>query len=123
MVQQTIQLFNDKEEELVSLLVEIGTMRPVARMLVYLANTPEATAREIGCGAGLHQPQVSKAVRYLARRGWIRDRMIPLGENGKRVRSISLALPAGHILDIIGKQKMEETQRRVSLIRKLGNYS
>jgi len=49
--------------------------------------------------------------------------MIPLGENGKRVRCIALALPAGHFLDIIGKQKMEETQRRGSLIRKLGNYS
>lgn len=123
MLQQTIQLFNDKEEELINLLAEIGTKRTVAKMIVYLAHTPEATAREIEHGADLRQPEVSMAVKYLARLGWIRDRMIPSERKGKPVRNISLALPTGHILDLIGKQKMEETRRRVALIRKLGNCS
>jgi hypothetical protein len=47
--------------------------------------------------------------------------MIPSDRNGKPVRNFTLALPAGEIMGIIGKQKLEETQRRVALIRKLGN--
>jgi len=123
MLQQTIQLFNDKEEELINLLAEIGTKKSVAKMLVYLARTPEATSREIERGADMREPEVCMAVKYLARLGWIRDRMIPSDRMGKPVRSIALALPAGQILDIIGKQKMDETRSRVALIRKLGNYS
>jgi predicted transcriptional regulator len=121
MLQQTIQLFNDKEEELVSLLVGIGMKRPVARMLVYLARKSEATSREIERGADLREPEVSNAVKHFTRLGWIRDRKIPSDRKGKPVRSIALALPAGHILDIIGKKKMEETRSQVALIRKLGN--
>ena len=123
MLQQTIQLFNDKEEELISLLAEIGTKKSVAKMLVYLARTPEATAREIERGADMREPEVCIAVKYLAGLGWIRDRMIPSDRKGRPVRNISLALPAGQIMDLIGKQKMDETQRQVALIRKLGNCS
>ena len=121
MLQKTIQLFNDKEEEFINHLVGIGTKRPVAKMLVYLANKPEATAREIEHGADLRQPEVSVAIRTMSRLGWIRERMIPSDRKGKPVHAIALALPVGQILDLIGKQMMDETRSRVSLIRKLGN--
>ena len=49
MKEQSVLLFTDKEEEFVNLLIEIGT-RAVAQMLVFLANTPEATSRESNAG-------------------------------------------------------------------------
>jgi len=121
MLQKTIQLFNDKEEEFINHLVGIGTKRPVAKMLVYLANKPEATAREIEHGADLRQPEVSVAIRTMSRLGWIQSRMIPSDRKGKPVHTVALALPVGKIPDLIGKQMMDETRGRVSLIRKLRN--
>ena len=44
---KTIQLFDEKEAEFVQLLVAIGTKRTVANVLVFLANTPEASSRDI----------------------------------------------------------------------------
>ena len=57
--------FTEKEEEFANLLMEIGTKRNVAKVLVFLANTPEATSRAIERGTDLRQPEVSIAMRYL----------------------------------------------------------
>jgi len=38
MLKQTIQLFGNKEEEFVNLLIEFGTRKSVAKILVYLTN-------------------------------------------------------------------------------------
>mgnify|MGYP001045596925 FL=1 len=69
MLTKTIQLFTEKEEEFVNLLIEIGTRRNVAKMLVYLANIKEATSRDIERGTDLRQPEVSIAIKYLADQG------------------------------------------------------
>lgn len=45
MIAKTIHVLTEKEVELVSLLVRIGTTKNVARVLVYLANLKNATAR------------------------------------------------------------------------------
>ena len=67
MKEQTIQLFTDKEEEFVNLLIEIGTKKTDAQMLVFLANTPTATSRDLERGTDLRQPEVSIAIKYLVR--------------------------------------------------------
>lgn len=56
MLTKTIQLFTEKEEEFVNLLIEIGTKRTIAKVLVFLANVPKATSREIERGTDLRQP-------------------------------------------------------------------
>jgi len=66
MKEQTIQLFTDKEEEFVNLLIEIGTKKTVAQMLVFLANTSTATSRDLERGTDLRQPEVSIAIKYLS---------------------------------------------------------
>jgi predicted transcriptional regulator len=43
---ESVMYFTEKEEEFANLLIEIGTKRNVAKVLVFLANTPEATSRE-----------------------------------------------------------------------------
>jgi predicted transcriptional regulator len=55
-------LFTDKEENFVNLLIDIGTRKKITRVLVYLANTPEATSREIERDTDLRQPEVSTSI-------------------------------------------------------------
>ncbi len=62
---ESVMYFTEKEEEFANLLIEIGTKRNVAKVLVFLANTPEATSRAIERGTDLRQPEVSIAMRYL----------------------------------------------------------
>ena len=59
MIEKTIQLFTDKEEEFVNLLVRIGTQKNVAKMLVYLAKLKKATSRDIERGTDLRQPEAA----------------------------------------------------------------
>ena len=47
---ENVMYFTEKEEEFANLLIEIGTKRNVAKVLVFLANTPEATSRAIERG-------------------------------------------------------------------------
>jgi len=54
--------------------------------------------------------------------GWIRDRMIPSDRNGRPVRKFSLALKAGEIMDIIGRQKVEKTKNQLALVGKNRNF-
>jgi predicted transcriptional regulator len=56
---ENVMYFTEKEEEFANLLIEIGTKRNVAKVLVFLANTPEATSRAIERGTDLRQPEVS----------------------------------------------------------------
>jgi len=50
MKEQSATYFTEKEEEIIRLLMDIGTKKNVARILVFLANTPEATTRGIENG-------------------------------------------------------------------------
>ena len=50
MKQESVQYFTEKEEEFANLLIEIGTKKNVATVLVFLASTPEATSRAIERG-------------------------------------------------------------------------
>ncbi len=71
MKEQSILVFTDKEEEFVNLLIKIGIKKTVAQTLVFLANTPEATSRELERGTDLRQPEVSIAIKYLDEQGWV----------------------------------------------------
>jgi predicted transcriptional regulator len=70
---KNVMYFTEKEEEFANLLIEIGTKRNVAKVLVFLANIPEATSREIERGTDLRQPEVSIAMGYLMEQGWDAD--------------------------------------------------
>ena len=69
MIQKTIQIYSEKEEEFVRLLTSIGTQKNVAKLLVYLGKMEQATSRDIEHGTDLRQPEVSVAMKYLAGRG------------------------------------------------------
>lgn len=122
MRQEDILIFTDREEEFVNLLIEIGTKKTVAQMLVFLANTTEATSRNIERGTDLRQPEVSLAIRYMDERGWIKSREIPSEKKGRPQKTYSLAVPVTEIIATIEKEKKNEMSRRLALVRKMRDY-
>ena len=122
MRQENVMYFTEKEEEFVNLLIEIGTKRNVAKVLVFLANTPEATSRSIERGTDLRQPEVSIAMRYLMEQGWIKSRESKAESKGRPVKIYELAKPITEIMDGIEKAKKKEANHQLQMIQKLRDY-
>lgn len=122
MIEKTIQLFTEKEEEFVNLLIEIGTKQTIAKALVFLANVKVATSREIERGTDLRQPEVSLAIKYMDEQGWIKSNEIPSDKKGRPVRSYVLAIPIPEIMTRIEKQKKAEANNQLALIKKMRSY-
>jgi len=122
MIEKTIQLFTEKEEEFVNLLIEIGTKQTIAKALVFLANVKVATSREIERGTDLRQPEVSLAIKYMDEQGWIKSNEIPSDKKGRPVRNYALAIPIPDIMTCIEKQKKAEANNQLALIKKMRSY-
>ena len=123
MIERTIQLFTEAEEEVVNLLAKIGTPRSVAKTLVYLAKVPEATGRTIELGADLRQPEVSVAMKYLSDKGWIDCREVPQEKKGRPTKIWSLNIPVEKILDDIRREKEDELKSRLEMIRRVRRFA
>jgi predicted transcriptional regulator len=119
MMIRTIHVFGKKEEEALSLLTLSGLHRPAATVLVFLANIPEATSRDVERSTDLRQSEVSIAMKYLGERGWITDRMVPSDLKGRPVRAFSLAVPFESVLESITQEMKDEAERKIALVRKM----
>jgi len=122
MLTKTIQLFTEKEEEFVNLLIEIGMRRTVAKVLVFLANVDEATSRDIERGTDLRQPEVSIAMNYMFERDWLKSRESKAMSKGRPVKIYSLSKPVDKIIDSIEREKNQEVKNQLALIKKMGSY-
>jgi len=122
MRQENIQYFTEKEEEFVNLLIEIGTKKTVAKVLVFLASTPEATSRAIERGTDMRQPEVSMAMKFLMDQGWIRSRESRSENKGRPMKVYELAKPKTVIVDCIEKEKKNGANNQLALVRKLRDY-
>jgi predicted transcriptional regulator len=114
--------FTDEEAEFAHLLIEIGTRKNIAKILVFLAKTPEATSRAVERGADLRQPDVSIAMRYLMDQGWIRCRESLPECKGRPIKTYGLAKPIYEILECIGSKKKIEADNQLALIQKFHKF-
>jgi predicted transcriptional regulator len=122
MKQQNVIYFTDKEEEFVNLLIEIGTRKNVAKILVFLANTPKASARVIERGVDMRQPEVSVAMTFLTDLGWIKNRENSSESKGRPMKIYELAKPMNEIIEIIENDKKTEAKKQLALVQKLRAY-
>lgn len=114
--------FTEKEEEFVHLLIEIGTSKNVAKILVFLANTPEATSRDLERGTDMRQPEVSIAIKYLTDQGWIKNREVPSEKKGRPMKNYSLAVPVKEIIAVTEKTKKNVANNKLALVKKIKDY-
>jgi predicted transcriptional regulator len=119
---RNVQYFTDKEEEFVNLLIDIGTKQSIAKVLVFLSNTAEATSRDIERGTDLRQPEVSIAMRYLAEQDWIKSRESKAESKGRPVKIYVLSKSINDIMNSIEKEKKEEAKSQLALVQKLRDY-
>lgn len=114
-----IRYFTPRDEELAELLIGIGIKRNVSKVLVYLANTEEATSRDIERGTDLRQPEVSIAMRYLKECDWIDTRESKSESKGRPVKIYTLSRSITEIMDTIEKEKKKEARHQLDLIEKM----
>lgn len=119
---ENVQYFTEKEEAFVNLLIETGTKKNVAKLLVFLANVPEATSRSIERGTDLRQPEVSVAMKYLAHQGWIKERKKSFENKGRPMKVYELAVPMTKIMSFIEEEKKKEAKNQLALVGKLREY-
>ncbi len=122
MIEKTIHLFTDKEEEFINLLVRIGTKQTIAKTLVLFARLKKATSYDIEHGADLRQPEVSVAVKYLEGKGWIGCKETLSSNKGRPIKIWTLNVPVRNILDTISREKQDELMARLEMIRKVRNF-
>jgi predicted transcriptional regulator len=119
---KNVLYFTQREEEFANLLIRIGEKRNVAKVLVYLAHTPEATSRDIERGTDLRQPEVSIAMAALMEKKWVESRESKAENKGRPVKIYKLAVPVGEIMDTIEKEKRNEANNQLKMIQKLRDY-
>jgi predicted transcriptional regulator len=119
---ENVIYFTEKEEEFVKILIEIGTKKNVAKILVFLANTPEATSRDIERGADLRQPEISLAMKYLSEQSWITSRGSRAENKGRPFKVYRLSRPFHEIMDSLENEKKKEATNQFALIQKLHTY-
>ncbi|MEI7648927.1 MAG: ArsR family transcriptional regulator [Methanomicrobiales archaeon] len=122
MRQENVQYFTDKEEEFINLLIEIGTKTNVAKMLVFLAGTPEASCRAIERGADMRQPEISVATKYMIDQGWIKSHENSSMYKGRPAKVYELAKPIAVIMNSIEKEQKTKADNQLALVRKLRDY-
>jgi predicted transcriptional regulator len=119
MNQETIQVFDETEEEFVRLLIVFGFKKRVAVVLISLANTRETTARALERGANLNQSDVSMAMKNLIDRGWVRVRKTDSPRGGRATKVYSLQQSFLKILNIVEKEKKEELKNQLARLRNM----
>jgi predicted transcriptional regulator len=119
---ENVMYFTEKEEEFTDLLIKIGTRRNVAKVLVFLTKTPEATSRAIEWGTNLNQPEVCMAMRYLVGLNWIKSRESRNETRGRPMMIHGLAKPINEIMDRIENEKQSEANAQLVRVQKLRKY-
>ena len=123
MIEQTIQVFDEKEEEFLNLLISVGVRKTIARVIVFFASTKEATSREIERGTDLRQPEVSIAIKYLTNQGWINRGKVPSEGKGRPQKKYRLSVKITEIVSSIESQKKSEAKNQLALVRKMREYA
>lgn len=111
--------FTDKEEKITNLFIGLGLKRNVARVLVYLTSTDEATSRMIERGTDLRQPEVSMAMRQLRGVEWIQSKAKRADSKGRPVKIYRLSRTIGEIVGSIEAEKKKEAKNQLDLIQEL----
>ncbi|MDP3563094.1 MAG: ArsR family transcriptional regulator [Methanoregula sp.] len=119
---ENVRHFTKKEEEFADLLIKIGTRRTVAKVLVFLAKTPEATSRDIEGGTSLNQPEVCLAMRYMGDMNWIKSRDSRSEGRGRPMLVHRLAKPIHEIMERIEHEKMSAANAQLVRVEKLREY-
>ncbi len=98
-----VKQLDEKDDEIADALISLGISRPTARTLVYLQKADRTTAIEIETRAGLRQPEVSIAIKYLKEHDWINEREEKKPGRGRPYKIYSLKVRFEDIIAYLEK--------------------
>jgi predicted transcriptional regulator len=93
--------------------------RNVAGLITYLANTNDATSRQIEMGTDLRQPEVSIAMRTLRQNNWIDERDFKAEGKGRPMKIYKLRVPIEKIIQHYEVEKNSEAAKTMQAIQRL----
>jgi len=114
--------FDEKDEKLVKNLMEAGLQKNIARTLVYLRKVDEVTSVEVERAARLRQPEVSIAMQWLEKKGWVVKRDIKKEGKGRPVYKYRLAKSFAEIINEIEADLNKKINEINSIINDLKSY-
>ena len=91
----------------------------MAELITYLANTDEATSREIEMGTKLRQPEVSIGMRTLRQNDWVEEHEVKADGKGRPMKVYKLGVPIGEIIKHYEEEKNSEAARNMKSIQRL----
>lgn len=109
-----------KEDYIVDVLVSWGLNRNAAKAMTYLQIFDKATVFEFTRKTGLRQPEISKAMKELKKRGWVEEREIKKSGKGRPYKIYSNIVDFPDMLDKLDKlQKERKAAELQSIFRRL----
>ena len=121
--QTTVKVLDEKDLEFIDALRSLEVPRNVAGLITYLANTNEATSREIEMGTNLRQPEVSIAMRTLRQNNWIDEREVRAPGKGRPMKVYKLRVPIQEIIQHYEVEKNNEAAETMQAIQRLKELS
>ena len=112
-------MLDEKDLEFIDALRSLNVPRNVAGLITYLANTNEATSREIETGTNLRQPEVSIAMRTLRQNNWIKEREVRAEGKGRPMKVYRLRVPIQEIIQHYEVEKNSEAAKTMQAIKRL----
>jgi predicted transcriptional regulator len=122
-IESSVRVLDEKEQELVEALEAVGVRRNVATIIVYLKDMDEAASRDIEKGSGLRQPEVSIAMRTLREKGWIAERDVKGSGKGRPMKFYKLITSIDEVIGYFEEIKRRESARAIETIQRLKEIS
>ena len=119
MKQTAIKVLDETDLEFIEALRNLKVPRNVASLITYLANTQEATSREIEVGTDLRQPEVSIGMRALRQYNWVEQRNIKAEGKGRPMIVYKLNVPIEKIIKHFEEERNRESARAMESIQRL----
>ena len=119
-VGSTAMTLSEENEKLAKYLIISDIPRSVAYTLVYIRDKGEITSVEIERETGLRQPEVSIAMQWLRRKGWINKRNMKKEGKGRPIHGYKLSKDFNEILDEIVQDlgnKISEINSNISQLK------
>ncbi len=111
---------SELSDKLAKYLILSDIPRSVAYTLVYIRDKEEVTSVEIERETGLRQPEVSVAMQWLRRKGWITKRNMKREGKGRPIHGYRLSKSFNEVLDEIiltQANKINEIDENISRIK------
>lgn len=113
-------VFDDKDEAVITRLVDLGMHNHMAMSLLYLSQTDECCSSDLERGLNLRQPLVSVAMKGLREKGWVEKKEIKKDTGkGRPVHVYKLSKPFTDIVDTLIEEKLCEIEEQRNNIDEL----